>query len=127
MPSYRIVIADDSADVRLLITLALRGDPDLEVVGEAVNGAEAVAMAADLRPDLLLLDLSMPVMDGLEALPLLRGAAPDTSVVVVSGFLNGELQQRVLDLGAVGFIEKGDDLGQLVQFVHRMRNGSAEA
>lgn len=127
VPSYRIVIADDSADLRLLLMLALRGDADFEVVGEATNGAEAVALAGDLRPDLLLLDLSMPVMDGLEALPLIRDVSPSTAVVVVSGFLNGDLQQRVMGLGAVGFVEKGDDLAQLVDFVHRLRDGSALA
>ncbi|MGQ0434989.1 MAG: response regulator transcription factor [Microthrixaceae bacterium] len=127
MSSYRIVIADDSADLRLLLTLALRGDADFEVVGEATNGAEAVALAGRLRPDLLLLDLSMPVMDGLEALPLIRDISPSTSVVVVSGFLNGDMQQRVLDLGASGFIEKGDDLGQLVGFVQRLREDSTLA
>lgn len=127
MPSYRIVIADDSADVRLLLMLALRGDADFEVVGEASNGAEAVALAGELQPDLLLLDLSMPVMDGLEALPLIRDISPSTAVVVVSGFLNGDMQQRVLDLGASGFIEKGDDLNKLVGFVHRLRDDSTLA
>lgn len=127
MPSYRVVIADDSADLRLLLRLAVREDPDFEVVGEAANGEEAVALAADVRPDLLLLDLSMPVMDGLEALPLIRVASPSTSVVVVSGFLNIDLQERVMSLGAIGFVEKGNDLRQLVEFLHRVLDGSTMA
>lgn len=127
MPSYRVVIADDSADLRLLLRLTVGEDPDFEVVGEAVNGEEAVACAADVRPDLLLLDLSMPVMDGLEALPLIRLASPSTSVVVLSGFLNSDLQERVMALGAIGFIQKGNDLGQLIEFLHRVLDDSTMA
>lgn len=121
MSSCRVVIADDSLDLRLLLRLALRADPELEVVAEASNGAEAVSMVTDLKPELLLLDLSMPVMDGLEALPLIRVASPRTAVIIVSGFLNAELQDRVLEAGAVGFIEKGDDLAKLVEFVQGVR------
>lgn len=116
-----VLIADDSDDIRLLIRLALHLEPDLEIVGEATNGADAVAMADHLQPHLLLLDLSMPVMDGLEAIPLIREVAPAARVIVVSGFLNGEIKQRVLDAGARGFVEKGNDLGELVRLVREVR------
>ena len=122
MALCNVLIADDSADIRLLIRLALHLEPDLEIVGEATNGADAVAMADQLQPHLLLLDLSMPVMDGLEAIPLIREVAPGARVIVVSGFLNGEIQQRVLEAGASGFVEKGNDLGELVRLVREVRS-----
>lgn len=117
----RVVIADDSADIRLLLQLAIQGDPELELVGEASDGAEAVSLAQALQPDLLLLDLSMPVMDGLEAIPLIRDVAPETAIIIVSGFLTDETKKRVLDAGAVGFVEKGGDFRELVAYVNKVR------
>ncbi|MEX2292791.1 MAG: response regulator [Acidimicrobiales bacterium] len=117
MRHCRVLIADDSADIRLLLRLAIEGDAELELIGEAVDGAEAVSLAQALQPDVLLLDLSMPVMDGLEAIPLVRGVAPTTAIIVVSGFLTGETKQKVLGAGAVGFVEKGGDFGELIAYV----------
>lgn len=111
----RIVICDDQAHYRRLVVSVIELDPDLEVVGEAANGREAVELAERLRPDLLLLDLAMPVMDGLEALPLIRAAAPETRVVILSGVTAPSSRARAAADGASGFIEKGTDIDAFVR------------
>ncbi len=108
-----IVIVDDAADVRALIRTRLRLSRRLVVVGEGSNGVEAVAAVSEHRPDLLLLDVSMPVMDGLEALPKVLEASPGTRVVMYSGFSEHGLARRALDLGAVAFLEKSTSLETL--------------
>src|SRR3954451_11398146 len=82
----RVVVADDSPEVRLLVRVVLEDDDDFVVEAEAADGQEAVALAARLHPDLILLDLSMPKMDGHEALPKILEASPETQVVVLSAF-----------------------------------------
>jgi DNA-binding NarL/FixJ family response regulator len=116
-PVRRIVVADDTADFRFLVTLALRADPRFEVVGEAENGLEAVEAARAQRPDVVLLDVSMPVMDGLQALPLLADCCPETRVVVLSGFATDTLESKALSLGAVAYVEKGTEMSRLIEVV----------
>ncbi|MGN6605691.1 MAG: response regulator transcription factor [Jatrophihabitans sp.] len=106
-PHPRILIADDFQDVRMLLRLQLQRTGRFEVVGEAANGEEAVSRATELQPDVVLLDMSMPRMDGLEALPLIRDAVPNVRVLVLSGFDEGSMAQKALELGADGYIEKG--------------------
>src|SRR3954454_8878933 len=77
----RVLLVDDLADIRLVMRLLLEADGRAEVVGEAADGAEAVRLAAELRPDAVVLDLRMPGMDGVQALPLIREASPGTVVV----------------------------------------------
>jgi CheY-like chemotaxis protein/anti-sigma regulatory factor (Ser/Thr protein kinase) len=111
--SYRVVLADDVADMRFLLRKTLERSGRFSVVGEATNGAEAVAQATQQRPDLALLDLSMPVMDGLEALPRIRDAVPDCTVVVLSGFDTDAMADQALQAGAAAYLVKGmrpDDL-----------------
>ena len=81
-----IVLVDDAAEVRLLMRTRLRVSGRLDVVGEGADGAEAVALAAEHQPELMLLDVSMPGMDGLTALPRIREASPETRVVLYSDF-----------------------------------------
>ena len=110
---YRSVIADDVADMRFLLRKALERSGRFSVVGEAVNGREAITLAADQRPDLALLDLSMPVMDGLEALPRIRKAVPGCTVVVLSGFDTEAMADQAMRAGAAAYLVKGlqpDDL-----------------
>jgi hypothetical protein len=104
---------DDAEEMRLLVSLSLTLTGDFVVVGEAANGREAVTVAAEHRPDLMLLDLSMPEMDGLEALPLVLAASPETCVVVFSGFDEAQLGMEARRLGARGYIEKGTALEEL--------------
>ena len=102
----RVVIADDTPDIRLLVRMTLELDPDIEVVAEAEDGREAIRVAAEHTPDVMILDLSMPVMNGLEALPHVMQASPSTAVVVLSGFSQAVAQQA-LEAGARGYIRKG--------------------
>ena len=104
---FSAVVVDDDEDARALLTTALRRDGRFDVLGEADDGARAIDVARRLQPDLLLLDLAMPGMGGLEALPMLREVAPDTRIVVVSGFPNDRLESVTRSRGAVGYVEKG--------------------
>lgn len=105
--ALRVVIADDSDDIRLLASLILSAEPDFEVVGEATNGIEVVALVGARQPDMVLLDLAMPLLDGLGAIPQIRTASPSTTIVVFSGFNAGSAANDALSRGAHAYIEKG--------------------
>ena len=104
----RVLIVDDVADLRALLRMALSHNEEFEVVGEAANGLEAIMQAELHQPDLVVLDLSMPVLDGLEALPRILEVAPDARVVVLSGFDQGRMRGPALAAGAAAYVEKGD-------------------
>ena len=115
-PALRVLIADDAPDIRLLLRMYL-SDSRLEVVGEATNGAEAVEMARGEQPDAVILDLAMPVMDGLEAIPHIKNASPATKIVVLSGFDADRMAERALGLGADTYLQKGVALGDIGQML----------
>jgi DNA-binding NarL/FixJ family response regulator len=102
--ALRVVIADDAEILRSLLRRAIDRDERLEVVGEAANGREALDHVEALAPDVLLLDLSMPVLDGMEVLRNLAGRCP---VVVLTGYGETDLGQQCRELGARAFVEKG--------------------
>ena len=87
--------------------------PEIEVVGEAGDGREAVALAERLQPDVLLLDIAMPEMDGLEALPRVREVSPETQIVMLTGVTAASIRERAFVAGASAFIEKGIDIDEL--------------
>jgi DNA-binding NarL/FixJ family response regulator len=109
----RVVLVDDTEDLRQLMRIALTR-AGWEVVGEAGDGAAAIAVAAAQVPDLVVLDLAMPGMDGLEALPHIRTACPDATIVVMSGFDAGPATEQALATGADGYLQKGTPLGTVV-------------
>jgi DNA-binding NarL/FixJ family response regulator len=115
----RVVIADDAVGLRRLLRAVLTRQPGFEVVGEAGNGAEALVAVSRTRPDLVLLDLTMPVMDGLEALPRIIGLSPSTRVVVLSGFNAGQMEHEALALGAHAYLTKGLPPCELVAALRR--------
>jgi PAS domain S-box-containing protein len=119
----RVVIADDAVGLRRLLRAVLTRQPGFEVVGEAGNGAEALMAVSRTRPDLVLLDLGMPVMDGLEALPRIIELSPSTRVVVLSGFNPGRMEHEALALGAHSYLTKGLSPGELVAALHRAVEG----
>lgn len=109
----RIYLCDDAADYRRLLREVFAGEADLEVVGEGANGRECIENIARERPDVILLDINMPVMDGFAALPCLRKIAPDADVLVLSTAATPELEERALELGAVGYVQKPVDVFEL--------------
>ena len=120
--ALRVLIADDAPDIRLLLRMYLT-DTRLEVVGEATNGAEAVEMARAEKPDAVILDLAMPVMDGLQAIPLIKEASPETKILVLSGFDADRMAERALKLGADTYLQKGVALGDIGQTLWNLCRG----
>jgi DNA-binding NarL/FixJ family response regulator len=109
----RTVIADDADDLRMLIRFALEHDDRFSVVGEAADGEQALAAVDAEQPDLLVLDLAMPRMDGLEVLSRLRDRREPPPVVVLSGFTNEAMVRKAFSLGAAAYIPKGRDITDL--------------
>lgn len=103
----RVLLVDDVADLRFLLRVVLESDGAFDVVGEAGDGQTAIDLCARTSPDVIILDLSMPNMDGLEALPRLRSSAPGAKIVVLSAFERGRIGPSAAELGADGYVEKG--------------------
>lgn len=102
-----MLLVDDTEDLRFLMRRLLTASGKFQVAAEAENGREAIDAARRAQPDLILLDLLMPVMDGWEALPRLREASPAARIVVVSGQDRMQMEPRALAMGAAAYIEKG--------------------
>jgi DNA-binding NarL/FixJ family response regulator len=115
----RVLICDDVAMLRELLRYELEEDDDVVVVGEANNGLDSVRLVNELQPDVVLLDLAMPGIDGLEALSLMRAAPNPPTVLVHSGFDAGTMRDRVLALGAAAYLEKGGNLREVRDAVLR--------
>jgi DNA-binding NarL/FixJ family response regulator len=115
-PPVRVLVADDSAGVRELLVLLLNMEEVFTVVGEARDGLAAVALAERLQPDLVILDVSMPRLDGIEALPRVRHASPKAQVVIFSGNDDdGELERDARAAGAAAVISKGTGAVTLIE------------
>lgn len=123
----RVFVCDDVPEFRTLLRMALEGDERLEVVGEAGDGVAVVEGVRATRPDVILLDLSMPRADGLQAIPRLRRAAPESAIVVLSGFDGRRLRPQVLAAGAVGYIEKGESFSGICGAVLAAAESGREA
>ncbi len=109
----RTVLADDIEEMRDLLRMLLTRDGRFTMVGEAANGAEAIEVVEREQPDLVVLDVKMPMVDGIEALPRLRELSPNTRVVMLSVFAADEMAKPARELGAVGYIEKQSDSSKL--------------
>ena len=112
----RVAIVDDTPDMRLLVRLSLELDPHIDVVAEAADGRAAIEVAEQHHPDVMLLDLAMPVMDGVEALPLIRELVPEARIIVLSG-CSGSVSDQVLEGGADGYLLKGTPLREIVAYL----------
>lgn len=121
-----VLVVDDSDDLRDLITMVIRRHPQgWQVVGTAAQGREAVEEARERQPDLVLLDIAMPVMDGMEALPLIRQVAPEATVVMLSGFPFETAGRGALDAGAHGYLEKTDLVRSLIPRLEEILEATA--
>ncbi|WP_199424348.1 PAS domain S-box protein [Actinotalea solisilvae] len=114
MSPHTIAVVDDAPEVRALLRTRLRLTGVLTVVAEGGTGYDAVAIAAEHRPDLMLLDASMPGLGGLDAIEQVREASPATRVVLYSGFSEEGLESRALELGAAAFVQKSDRVDEVV-------------
>jgi DNA-binding NarL/FixJ family response regulator len=119
----RILVADDHELVRRGIRGLLRARRGWTVVGEALNGREAVEKASSLKPDLAILDISMPDLDGLQATRQIREEVPTTKVIVLTMHDSDQMVRRVLDAGALGYVLKSDLATQLVKAVKQVSAG----
>jgi DNA-binding NarL/FixJ family response regulator len=125
MPPYRTLLADDVFDLRFMVKLALERSGQFEVIAEAENGQQAIDMANEHKPDLVLLDISMPILDGLEALPQVLQACDQCRVVMLSGFESSRVGSTALELGAAAYLEKGISPTQLVDQLLEVMDGRA--
>ena len=119
----RVLIVDDHPMVREGLRSLLSTVLDLDVVGEATNGAEAVELVPLTRPDVVLMDIAMPVMNGADATARIKKAFPSVQVIALTGYANGELTEQTLAAGAIGYLLKDSRLEALVQAVRDARDG----
>jgi DNA-binding NarL/FixJ family response regulator len=118
--NMKVLLADDHRLMIAGVRAALAGAEDIEVVGEALNGAQVLPLTNRLRPDLVLLDLSMPLMDGLACLAQLRQRFPEIKVVILSAYSDPERIAAALRAGANGYIVKGVDSNDLAATLRQM-------
>jgi len=119
----KILIADDHLIVRQGLRLILETETDFELVGEASDGAEALKLCKKLKPDVVLMDLRMPNMDGLTAIEKLRSEQPDIAVVILTTFNEDELMLRGLQAGARGYLLKDTDRNTLFDTIRAAARG----
>jgi DNA-binding NarL/FixJ family response regulator len=118
VPPARLLIVDDHDLIRESTQLMLEGEPDLEVVGEAVNGRHALELCRQLRPDIVLMDVRMPEMDGLTATREIKKEMPAISVLVVSAYESEDYRREASSAGATDYILKDAERHQLLEAVH---------
>jgi NarL family two-component system response regulator LiaR len=121
----RVLVADDHAIVRKGICALLATEPDIEVVGEAKDGREAIAGAERLRPDVILMDLVMPSMDGLEAIRRIVASQPEARVLVLTSFAGDDKVFPAVRAGALGYLLKDSGPEDLVQAIHQVYRGES--
>jgi two-component system, NarL family, response regulator LiaR len=124
--TIRIMLVDDHSVVRQGLRLFLKYDPELEVVGEAANGAEALRLARELKPDVVLMDLLMPVMDGIAATAAIRRELPDTEVLALTSVLEDASVVGAVRAGAIGYLLKDTQAEALCQAIKAAAAGQVQ-
>lgn len=122
-PKIKILLADDHTLVRRGIRALLETQPDLEVVGEAATGSEAIAQVRALAPDVVLMDIGMPELDGLEATARIKREIPNVSVLLLTVHDDANYLFRALEVGASGYILKGADVSELLLALQAVQRG----
>src|SRR5918911_1527362 len=122
----RILITDDHGVVRQGLRMYLSLDPELEVVGEASNGEEALGMARELKPDVVLMDLLMPVMDGIEATRAIRHELPEVEVIALTSVLEDASVSGAVRAGAIGYLLKNTEAEELGRAIKAAADGQVQ-
>ena len=126
MMMIKILIADDHSVVRQGLRMFLGVDPELQIVGEARDGKEAVELARQLNPDVVLMDLLMPVMDGLHAIAAIRAEMPDVEVVALTSVLEDNMIIDAIRAGAIGYLLKDTEAHELVRAIKAAAAGQVQ-
>jgi NarL family two-component system response regulator LiaR len=123
--AIRVLIADDHEIVRKGIRAFLSTKSEVEIIGEAADGAAAVRLAATLQPDVILMDLVMPELDGIEAVRQIRADRPDARIVVLTSFATDELVFPAIKAGALGYLLKDSTPGDLIEAIRQVHRGES--
>ena len=124
--AIRVLIVDDHSVVREGLRMFLAADPDLEVVGEAADGAEAVRLALELRPNVVIMDLLLPVMDGVAATEAIRSKLPETQVIALTSVLESDSVVEAIRAGAIGYLLKDTQAVELRKFIKAAAAGQLQ-
>jgi len=119
----RVLVCDDQVEFRDLVKVLLRREPNIEVVGEAGDGKEGVDQALKLRPDVVLMDLNMPELSGLEATRRIRKVSKRIKVLILSAFSGEDVVSPCLEAGASGYVQKHRSLSELAEAIVTLRRG----
>jgi two-component system, NarL family, response regulator LiaR len=125
MKPIRILVADDESVVRDGVVAILSFQSDMKVVGEAEDGEQAVELAQRTKPDVILLDMRMPKLNGLEAIPKLKEVSPNSRIMVLTSFAESDMVYQTIKAGALGYLLKDARRDQLLQAIHDVANGQA--
>jgi DNA-binding NarL/FixJ family response regulator len=123
MSKIRVLLVDDHAILRVGLVSFLRYQPDFEVVGEAEDGAGALALVNQLHPDVVVMDIAMPGMNGIEATRLIRARYPETHILILSQYADKEYALKLLQAGAAGYILKSDGGTELLAALRATARG----
>ncbi|NLV75221.1 MAG: response regulator transcription factor [Chloroflexi bacterium] len=123
MPDVRVLIVDDHAMVRSGLRMGLEGEEGIEIVGEAANGTQAITHCEQLNPDVVLMDLRMPQMNGVEATRAIHERWPDIRIVILTSFTEPDMVQEAMHAGAVGFLLKDSSLDELCTSISAAAEG----
>ena len=123
----RLLLVDDQAALRHGLAMRLAIEKDIVVIGEASNGKEAIDLASSLAPDVVLMDIEMPVMDGIKATHMLRNVAPACAVVILSIHDDGDTRQKALNAGAFAFVGKYETIDLLLSTIREAGQGKVKS
>lgn len=124
MTNWTIIIADNHPISRAGIKLVLNLEPDFEVIAEATSGQEAIALCENLTPKIVLMDINMPQMNGVEATQIIHRKFPHIIIIAITGFRHEEMQQEMFRAGAVGYISKDTDFVDMIATIRTIISGT---
>ena len=120
-----LLLVDDHTIVREGLRALLEGESDVEIIGEAENGQQAIAMAKELRPDIVVMDIAMPILNGLQATHVIRKESPRTRIIILSMYTDDEFVVQVIRHGASGYLVKHTAAADLLTAIHEVKRGNA--